>query len=529
MRKRLFTFSAVFFSIINFSTAQITFQKTFGGTVDELGYSVKQTTDGGYIITGNTTSFGLGGGDVYLIKTDVNGDLLWTKTFGGASYDHGFSVQQTLDGGYIITGDAYSFGAGSYDVYLIKTDNSGILLWRKTFGGMQEEWGNTVQQTTDGGYIIAGTANSFGAGTYNAYLIKTDANGDSLWIKTFGGIGNYWWGNSVQQTSDGGYIISGITSSFGAGGDDVSLVKTDANGDLLWTKTFGGASSDAGYSLQQTMDGGYIITGVTNSFGAGDYDVYLIKTDTNGDNLWSKTFGGTNADWGHSVRQTSDGGYIIVGTTSILGVDSSNVYLIKTDVNGDSLWTKTFGGTDWDGGISIAQTTDGGYIIVGYTISFAAGGTEDVYLIKTDSLGNSGCNETSTATIVTSPPTQVTSPATMVSSMVTTITTPPTAVGSGGIVTTVCTTVGINEITSKNPFLISPNPSADNFIISFEKTMMEGKVEILNILGENIFSEKVFNESKKEINLKNISDGIYFVKVYDGEKYYSQKIIIEQD
>jgi len=358
----------------------VQWQKTFGGSSYDEGCFVQQTKDGGYIIAGSTSSFGAGSNDVYLIKTDTNGILQWQKTFGGRSNDSGKSIQQTADGGYIITGETLSFGAGRSDVYLIKTDPNGNLQWQKTFGGGDWDDGYSVQQTADGGYIIAGGTWSFGEGNWDVYLIKTDPNGNSQWQKTFGSR-DADAGYSVQQTSDGGYIIAGSTLSFGAGSCDGYLIKTDSNGNSQWQKTFGGSKRDYGLSIQQTADGGYIIAGGTNSFGAGEEDVYLIKTYPNGDRQWEKTFGGSKWERGDSVQQTSDGGYIISGTTRSFGAGSYDVYLIKTDPNGDSQWEKTLGESLEDWGRSVHQTADGGYIIAGRSKSFG-GGRTDVYLIK---------------------------------------------------------------------------------------------------------------------------------------------------
>jgi hypothetical protein len=258
---------------------QMSWWRTYGGTSLDEGCSVQQTVDGGYIIAGLTQSFGAGGYDVYLVKTDAAGDTQWTRTYGGTSYDNGYSVQQTSDGGYVIAGRTYS---GSFDVYLIKTNPSGDTLWTRTYGGTNYDEGFSVQQTSDGGYIIAGYTLSSGAGGIDVYLIKTNASGDALWTRTYGGT-DVDYGSSVQQTSDGGYIIAGGTRSFGAGYDDVYLIKTNASGDTLWTRTYGGTSEDDGNSVQQTADGGYIIAGNANSYSIqGDDDVYLVKTDANG-------------------------------------------------------------------------------------------------------------------------------------------------------------------------------------------------------------------------------------------------------
>jgi hypothetical protein len=371
--------------------AQITFERTYGGTVDDLGYAVQQAPDSGYIIAGQSGSYGAGGMDVYAVSVDFKGDTLWTRTFGGTAWDEGRSVQPTADGGYIIAGWTLSFGAGGSDVYLIKTDTHGDTLWTRTFGGTGRDYGFSVQQTADDGFIIAGSTHSYGAGLDDVYLVKTDADGDTIWTRTYGGstIDEGW---SVQQTADSGYIIAGCTKSFGAGWYDVYVIKTDSRGDTLWTRTYGGASDEGGYSIRQTADGGYIVAGETQSFGSGGTDVYLVRTNGDGDTVWTRTFGGTSIECGFSVQQTVDGGYIVAGETRSQGAGASDVYLIRTDANGDTLWTKVFGDSSYDWAGSVQQTPDGGYIVAGLTESYGAGG-RDFYLIKTDSLGRTAVEE----------------------------------------------------------------------------------------------------------------------------------------
>jgi len=342
----------------------------YSGLIEE-GRSVKQTIDGGYIVVGYLNAGPhTWGGDLWLVKTNANGDTLWTKTYGDSGREKGYSIDLTSDGGYILTGyKGDSSPQGFWHVWLVRLDSDGDTLWTKTFGDSGEaSQGYCVQQTTGGGYIITGSYR---------WLIKTDSSGDILWTKTFGGSGI---GYCVQQTTDGGYIVTGCTTYGSAG--EAWLIKTNSSGDTLWTKTFGGIGYDEGKSVQQTTDGGYIISGHTSSFGAGKSDVWLIKTDSSGDTLWTKTFGGTEYDEGNSVQQTSDGGYIISGYTASFAAEEFDVLLIKTDSFGDTLWTKTFGGIGDDRSYSVQETSDGGYIITGTTPENSD--YYDVWLIKTE-------------------------------------------------------------------------------------------------------------------------------------------------
>ena len=381
LRSKLFVISLVasIFIFGNIRSFAYEWSKTFGGSNGDYGKSVQQTADGGFIIVGYTSSSGPEWSEVYLIKTDGSGSKQWSETFEVSGQEWGESVQQTADGGFIIVGYTSSSGPALYDVYLIKTDSSGKEQWSSTFGGSGEDRGNSVQQTADGGFIITGYTSSFSAALYDVYLIKTDGSGKEQWSKTFGGSSENL-GYAVKQTADGGFIIAGHTRSYGAEDHDVYLIKTDVRGNEQWSKTFGGSGWDWGFSVQQTTDGGFIVAGGTHSFGVGKSDVYLIKTDDRGGEQWSKTFGGSNYDRGYSVQQTADGGFIIAGYTSSFGAGSYDVYLIKTDDRGSEQWSKTFGGSGHERGESVQQTVDGGFIIAGHTNSFGAG-EGDVYLI----------------------------------------------------------------------------------------------------------------------------------------------------
>ncbi len=520
MRKQIF----IFFTMLivcsgNFIAAQTTFQKTYGGSGSDYGFSVMQTTDGGFIICGKTVDY-LSSSTyyTYLVRLDSNGDTLWTKKIRASGNDEGRSVQQTTDGGFIITGG--STGA----ISLIKTDINGNTMWIKLFNANLPSMANNVQQTVDGGFIVVGYLYSLVSLNYDVYLIKTDINGDSLWTKCIGGAsadkGNY-----VQQTTDGGFIIAGETESFGAGNFDIYLIKIDLNGDTLWTKTLGGTGEDIGNSIKQTSDGGYIITGKSSGFGSGSWDSYLIKVDNLGNPAWVKTYGSTSSDRSNSVYQTNDDGFVLVGATNGFGLSNYDVFLIKTNINGDTLWTKIYGDSYGEEGFAVQQTSDGGYIVLGSTSGFGAG-SSDVYLIKTDSLGNSGCHQGNPATIVTLPTIQVTNPMSQLYSTPTSISTPSIIFGGNTTVNTLCLTVNINDANMENTFSISPNPSSGKFNIYVPNNLGKFSVEVMNSQGMIIFSDILIKNSMNEINLRSISEGLYFINVFDGVNYYRKKLII---
>jgi predicted secreted protein len=295
-----------------------------------------QTADGGYALAGITSSFGAGGGDFWLVKTDANGTMQWNQTYGGAITDYASALVQTADGGYALAGFTGSFGAGNHDFWLVKTDSAGNALWNKTYGGTSVDEAYALVQTADGGYALAGYTWSYGAGGSDSWLVKTDANGTAQWNMTYGGTGIDY-ALALVQTADGGYALAGFTGSFGAGYYDFWLVKTDANGTAQWNMTYGGTSFDWAEDLVQTADGGYALAGSTYSYGAGMIDFWLVRTDSAGNALWNMTYGGTGDDYAYDSVQTVDGGYALAGVTGSYGAGGSDFWLVKTDAYGNDL------------------------------------------------------------------------------------------------------------------------------------------------------------------------------------------------
>lgn len=371
----------------------ICFENTYGETdFYDRGNSVCQASDSGYVATGRTASFGNGGGvNLYLFKTNSKGNIAWQKNYGGKGTEEGECVQYTKDGGYIVTGFTDSQGNGASDVYLIKTNSQGDAEWVKTYGGNRVDKGHYVVQVKDGGYIITGATYSYGMGSVNAYLIRTTINGDTLWTKNYGGEGIEE-GHCVYETADGGFVLTGRTNSFGSGDYDVYVIYSNSGGRLLWMRTFGGSGNEEGLSIKQTKDGGFIILGHTMSYGAGGTDVYLIRTDSKGEAKWTRTFGGVNDDFGRAVHETADGNFIVVGYTNSMGVGGNDAYLLCVNPDGDTIWTKTYGGKGDEFGNDVRETFDNGFIIAGSRFAQGSAGEDsekikDVLLIKTDSRG----------------------------------------------------------------------------------------------------------------------------------------------
>jgi hypothetical protein len=339
------------------------------------GYEIIETSDSCYCIVG----FWGNPPDVCLFKLDPNGTALVRKMYGGAFADEGWSVTETFDKGYAIIGQTRSTGGGNWDMWLIKTDPYGHTMWTRTYGGAGDEKARSIQQTSDSGFIFVGRTSSFGAGEDDIYLVRTDQYGNTLWTRAYGGEETDY-GMSVQQTADEGYIIVGTTLSFGAGSGDIYLIRTDSLGDSLWTRTYGGAGSEAGYSVQQISNRGYIITGRTASFSSFGIDAYVIRTDGLGDTIWTRHWGDNNYDMGKCVILAAENTFVIAGVTVLPHNNFANILLMKTNLTGDMLWTKDYGqGAIEEWGSSVCMAFDGSYVIAGE--KWCGNG---IYVVKTE-------------------------------------------------------------------------------------------------------------------------------------------------
>jgi len=341
--------------------------RTYGGERSEWCYSIIQTADSGFALAGRTNSFGAGSHDFWLVRTDADGDSLWSQTFGGGRQDECHSIIQTEDGGFALGGWTMSFDFDRSDFWLVRTDTDGDSLWSRLFGrrGLyRNEICHSMIQTADDGFALAGMFVSLDVSHRDFWLVKTDADGDSLWSRFYGGLRNEEC-NSIIQTADGGFALAGYTTSFREGNIDFWLLKTDADGDSLWTRSFGGERHEKCHSIIQTEDGGFALAGRTNSFGAGWDDFWLIRTDADGDSLWSRTYGGERDDLCYSLIQTADDGFALAGKTQSFGAGGDDFWLVKTNSDGDSLWSLTFGGRTNDVCQSIIQTADGGFALAG--------------------------------------------------------------------------------------------------------------------------------------------------------------------
>ncbi len=385
----------------SFLTLNAQWAKTYGTSEDEQAYFIKQTIDGGYLVAGTTGDnkfidgqHVLPGQEVWIIKLSSDGNIEWQKIYGDYVTDVVHFIQQTNDGGYIIGGIIGARGALS-QFSIIKLFPNGDIEWQKNYG--EDDVDSTtsrpysLQQTIDGGYIVAGHVYYSSTPTGDILILKLSFDGTVEWSKIYRGsiiAPTY----SILQTDEGGYIVAGETNSFGAGGNDIWILKLTSDGTIEWQKTYGGSDDESANSIQKTKDGGYIVVGSSASFEAGIYDFWILKLSSFGDIEWNKIYGGNKNDQANSIQQTFDGGYVVAGETKSFGAGPSDFWILKLNTLGIIEWQKTYGGSQNEEASSVQQTIDGGYIVAGSTNSYGEG-SRDFFILKLFPNGdiNSSC------------------------------------------------------------------------------------------------------------------------------------------
>lgn len=366
------------------------FSKVFGEYDAEMGYSIHETVDGGYIISGATSSYWStdslpkltlaqhGVTDAIVAKLDSLGNQEWVKTFGGEMFESAFNAKQTKDGGYFFAGYTNSFGSGLYDFWLVKLTEEGLIDWGNTYGTANADVGLYGEEVEDG-YLLTGYTILPNKSDKDVWLLKTNADGDSLWSKTYGN-NNQQSANYLQVVSDGGYILLG-ESRGDSTNNDIYIVKTDSDGTLEWEKFIIAPNDDLAYAIKETSDG-FIIIGTTTSYGAGNKDIWIHKLDLNGNIMWQNTYGGEALEYGFDIVPVDDG-YVFTGSTSSHGTLFYDLWVVKIDEFGTIIWDEIFGGTMIDIGRALILNESGGFTILGQTSSYGSG-EYDFWVIKTN-------------------------------------------------------------------------------------------------------------------------------------------------
>jgi hypothetical protein len=487
-----------------------TYERYVQGNEPQMCTAIDRTADGGYILAGWTQGYGVANGfnDVYLIRTDGNGDTLWTRTFGGNATDEAYSVRQTDDGGFLVAGGSNSFGVNGNEFYVVRTDENGDPLWNKTYGGPGEEIARGLALTSDGGAIIVGQSGTMGGpgGGLSAYAIRINASGDTLWTRTYDtGADNY--ANSVSEVDGGDHILAGRAS---LGAMNMEIIRIHDNGDVVWNKAFSDGNME-GYTVVMTSDLGFIACGQVA------YDACLVKLDAGGALQWAKSYGGPNIDYGYCVREVAGGGYVFSGE------QFSHTWLVRTNASGDTLWHHTYATGNAtvnevvendDGGFSIGanRTGIGGYL---------------VQLVRTNSAGDITCDEAHPATDVsTFTPTEATP--TVVISTLGEVNVPTALIGNGGAVFTACTTVDVPETMDPDVIRAFPSPATGVVRIDWATFEQHAVVRILDATGRVVLQRAVTGTGA-DLNVRDWSAGGYMALVTGDARVLEARFIVAGD
>jgi uncharacterized delta-60 repeat protein len=379
---RFFLPLALTYSLVAAQNLHIVWDHTYGADKEDKAYDLVTTIDGGYAMAGVSRSFSMGKEDVYILKTDTKGKLLWEKRIGKARKDIAYAIDESKEGALYIAGTSKSYSKeGDYDVLVLKMDQNGTLLWAKSLGGSGKDHGYDIVATQDGGAVVVGKTKSFGHGHYDMYVVKLSSAGKVLWSSAYGGDTNEE-AHGITQLADGSLIIVGGTESFGAGDFDFYIVKTDRNGKKLWERYYGGKKADMFYCVAPAKDGGFSAAGYTRSYNAGKKDLTVMRLDKKGNTLWHKIAGRHNHEVARAIVATPDDGVVVVGSTKSKGHGKNDIYILMFDKNGTPTFDRAYGGKKNDIAYGADRTKDGGYIVAGESESFGEADNYDVYLMK---------------------------------------------------------------------------------------------------------------------------------------------------
>jgi hypothetical protein len=465
---------------------------------------------------------GAGSSDAFLTKTDAFGTVQWTKTYGDSAYEVAYAVRQTSDGGFIVVGETESVGNGLGDIWIFKTNSTGTVSWQRTCGGSGGDAGNDIIQTLDGGYAVAGFQNNPSAGNDNACLLKMDGSGNIQWVHTYSAGTNDDYGYSVAQTTGGGYILAGESIDNVNFVSNALIVRTDASGTLQGASTYGTINDHWINSIIAQPSGNIVVAGVSSE--VSTLNVWLAQLNPNGVPVWSNSYagGGSNSDIALSVASTPDGGFAVCGKTNSFSVDDA-AFLMKTDSTGAPEWSKTYGGNANDRANQVITSMNGGYAIAANSLSFGSG--QSGYFIKTDTNGTSGCNENIPSFLMT-PETTPTSNVTVIDSSLTNVGAANNASLAQTITETqLCLTVGEKEVASAEDLIsVYPNPGSEEFTIDNSPFTIK-ELEIYNSLGEQILKQQTTDNKRQTVNISSWNNGVYFLRIKTGSGFVVKKIV----
>ena len=511
--------------------SQTKFEKTYGTVAkNEYGREAAVISNNqGYVITGYANR-SANNKDIYFLKLDTCGRLKISRTYGGTQDDLGYSVSELNGGNFAIAGESSSYGSGQSDAYLLKMQGASFgTVNGRAIGDTLIDVAQDFKQVS-GSYIVTGYTQKSN-GTYDVLLTKFNNTLTAQWEYKIGGNRDDF-GYAVQVLSSGDYIIAGGTKSYGAGNLDAYLIKTNSNGIVTWAKAYGNAQLDVAYNVKQTLDGGFILVGKTrnaNATGNSQDDILLIKTNFSGTLQWAKAYGGTQDETGEDVVQVSDSGYVVAGYTKSYGNGNWDVYLFKVDKNGNTVWARTSGGSGEDKAYSIDKTNDNGFFITGHSNSFGPG-LFDVYALKTNSLGSTGCNDS--AAISTFLPNDTTENG-FIQDTLLHIVNGAAADSLATLDTTHCTTCnppvkGLLESSSEAALVMYPNPANENITIDItNENQKPAEIIVYNSLGIQVYRlENIGVENRVYLDTKGWPTGLYFVKVMLENTVLSGELII---